>query len=163
MENLDIFIKTAKTSFDFSAAKEIILEYVDWLGFNLEFQNFDYEINNLQEMYSEPEGSMFLASINNKFVGVAGIRKFENNICELKRMYVKPEYRNKGIGRKILEYSIESAKKFNYEKMKLDTDDLMQAAIKLYLDFGFEEIPAYRNNPNVCARYFELKLKKNKL
>ena len=159
MKNLAINIKTAKNAKDFSAGKEIILEYVEWLGIDLSFQDFEKEINNLQEIYSEPNGGLILASINNKIVGVAGIRRFENKDCELKRMYVKKDYRNSGIGRLMLEYAIKLAKKLNYDRIKLDTHDSMKIAIKLYLDYGFKEISSYRYNPNESTRYFELKLK----
>jgi len=154
-----IKIKTAKSQQDFSEGKNIILEYANMLGIDLSFQNFDNEINNLQEMYSEPTGGLILASVNNKIVGVAGIRKFENNDCELKRMYVKKDYRNLGIGKLLLEYAIELSTKLNYNKLKLDTIDSMKSAIKLYLSFGFEEISPYRYKTIESARYFELKLK----
>ena len=157
MINPDIKIRTANGENDFSEGREIILEYAASLGFDLSFQNFDDEINNLREMYSEPHGCLLLASYNDKIVGVAGIRKFENNDCELKRMYVKPEYRKSGIGKLLLEYSIEIAKKLNYTNIKLDTIASMKTAIKLYLEYGFKEIPPYRYNPNESARYFELK------
>jgi ribosomal protein S18 acetylase RimI-like enzyme len=159
MEKGDIKIRIAKDPKDFSYGKDIILEYADSLGFDLSFQNFDDEINNLQEMYSEPHGCLLLASINNKIVGVAGIRQFEKSSCELKRMYVKPEYRKLGIGRLLLKYSIEISRKLNYTSIKLDTIASMKTAIKLYLDYGFKEIPPYRYNPNESARYFELTLK----
>lgn len=159
MESKDINIRIAKDSNDFAEAKKIILEYAGWLGIDLCFQNFDYEINNLQEMYSEPTGALILITLINKTIGVAGIRKFEDNDCELKRMYVKDEYRGLGIGRQILEYAIELAKKMNYDKIKLDTHESMQAAIKLYMGYGFREIPQYRYNPIEEVRFFELDLK----
>ena len=158
MKKLDIKIKIAKTEKDFLEGKELILEYIDWLGIDLSFQNFENEINNLQRMYSEPNGGLILAIINNKTVGVVGIRKFKKKDCELKRMYVKTDYRNLGIGRLILEYAIKLAKKLNYNRIKLDTHDSMRTAIRLYLDYGFEEIASYRFNPIESTRYFELKL-----
>jgi carbonic anhydrase len=156
----NIVIKIAKTAKDFLTGKDLILEYAGWLKMDLCFQNFDYEINNLKEMYSVPNGGLILASINNKTIGVAGIRKFQDNVCELKRMYVKEDFRNSGIGRLILEYAIKSARKLGYDKIKLDTDASMKAAIKIYLDYGFVEIPEYRYNPSESAKYFELELKK---
>jgi putative acetyltransferase len=156
--NADIKIKTAKDSRDFIDGKAIILEYFNWLGLDLSFQNFDKEINNLAEMYSEPNGGLVLASLNDKTIGVTGIRRFENLDCELKRMFVSEDYRNLGIGRLLLEHAIEIARNLNYNKIKLDTSDTMKAAIKLYMDYGFEEISAYRYNPYDSVRYFELKL-----
>jgi GNAT superfamily N-acetyltransferase len=153
-----IQIITTKTPEDFAEAKEIILEYTAWLDFDLSFQNFDSEINNLQQMYTEPFGGLILVKVDNKTAGIVGIRKFEDEVCELKRMFVKETFRNLGIGRMLLEEAIQMAKKFNYRCIKLDTDNTMNAAIKLYLDFGFREISAYRYNPIVTARYFELRL-----
>ena len=159
MKKPSIEIKLAKNFNDFMDAKTIILEYVDWLGMDLSFQNFDNEINNLAEMYCEPNGGLILASVNSKTVGVVGIRKFENKDCELKRMFVKEDFRNLGIGRLLLENAIELAKKLNYDTIKLDTSDIMKPAIKLYTDNGFKELPAYRYNPHESAKFFELKLK----
>jgi len=158
MKKPSIEIKIAKDSDDFIDAKTIILEYVEWLGMDLSFQNFDSEINNLSEMYCEPNGGLILATINDKTVGVVGIRKFENKDCELKRMFVKEDFRNLGIGRLLLEHAIELAKKLNYDTIKLDTSDTMKPAIKLYTDNGFKELQAYRYNPHESAKYFELKL-----
>jgi putative acetyltransferase len=159
MKNLDIKIKTAKSTEDFFEGKKIIIEYANWLGIDLSFQNFDDELNRLQEMYSEPTGGLILASIDNKVIGVAGIRKFESKDCELKRMYVNNEYRNLGIGKILLESAIELAKKLHYNKLKLDTLGFMKSAIKLYEAYGFMEIPPYRYNIIESAKYFELKLK----
>jgi len=161
MTKTEVKIRIAKNSVDFTDGKAIILEYVDWLGLDLSFQNFDNEINNLAEMYSEPNGGLILASVNNQTVGVTGIRRFENMDCELKRMFVSEGFRNLGIGRLLLEHAIELARNLNYAKIKLDTSDTMKTAIKLYLDYGFEEISAYRYNPYESARFFELNLNNN--
>ena len=158
MNKPNIKIIIAKTQGDFLKGRELILEYVDWLGIDLSFQNFEDEIHNLREMYSDPNGCLILAVASDKTVGVAGIRKYETKICELKRMYVKDAYRNLGIGRLILECAIKCSKKLDYKFIRLDTDDSMKVAIKLYLDYGFKEIKPYRFNPNKSVRYFELKL-----
>jgi len=109
-------------------------------------------------MYGDPDGGLVLARINDKAVGVAGIRKYADRECELKRMFVKPESRGLGIGKLLITACIEIAKKLNYDIIKLDTADFMKSAIKLYVDNGFIEIPAYRYNPHEAARYFELKI-----
>jgi carbonic anhydrase len=150
----------AKSKNDYLMAKEIIQEYAAWLDFDLSFQNFGSEINKLEKMYTEPDGALLLAMLDNEIAGVIGIRKFEDKVCELKRMFVREAYRNKGIGRKLIEYAIYLSKKLNYNCIKLDTDASMNVAIKLYLDFGFMEIPAYRYNPNESARYRENAFKK---
>ncbi len=155
-----ILIKTAQTKEDFLLAKKLILEYVAWLGIDLSFQNFGAEMEALPEMYNEQNGGLFLAFKNEKAVGVAGLRRFSPTESEVKRMFVKEEARGFGIGKLLLQECVETARKADYHKIKLDTADFMQRAIKLYIDTGFVEIPAYRYNPHEAARYFELDLAK---
>ena len=157
--NHQIEIKEVKNETDFLVAKELILEYVKWLGIDLSFQNFDKEINNLQVTYGEPDGGLCIGLRNKDAVAVAGIKRFNDRECELKRMFVQPGSRGFGIGKLLLTRCIEIAKKLNYDTIKLDTADFMKSAIKLYTDNGFVEIPAYRYNPYEEARYFELNLK----
>ena len=147
-----------KNAIEFSQAKELILEYVKWLGIDLSFQNFDEEIDTLQVTYSEPNGGLCLALRNDKAVGVAGIKRFNESECELKRMFVQPGSRGFGIGKLLLIRCVDIAKKLNYVTIKLDTAEFMKSAIKLYTDNGFVEILAYRYNPYEEAKYFELNL-----
>jgi carbonic anhydrase len=156
--NHQIEIKIAQDAGDFLLARELILEYTEWLNFDLAFQGIDKEMASLPEMYGGREGGLVLAFFNGRAAGVAGIRKYAGRECELKRMFVKPESRGLGIGKRMLAACIEIAKKPNYEVIKLDTTDFMKSAIKLYKDYGFIEIPAYRYNPHEAARYFELKI-----
>ncbi|MCM4164296.1 MULTISPECIES: GNAT family N-acetyltransferase [unclassified Arenibacter] len=154
----NIQLKLAQTASDFAQAKKLILEYVAWLGIDLSFQNFDKEMETLPKMYGPNEGGLFIAFRNGEAVGIAGLRKFNGQDAELKRMYVRPESRGLGIGQLLLSACMETAKKLNYKSIKLDTADFMKSAIKLYTDNGFVEIGAYRHNPHESARYFELKL-----
>jgi len=159
MEN-QIEIKEAQHKADFLATKELILEYVKWLGMDLSFQNFDKEMNSLPETYGNRDGRLFIAVRNDKAVGVAGIKRFNEKECEVKRMFVQPASRGLGIGKLLLTECIEAAKRLHYQVIKLDTADFMRSAIKLYTDNGFVEISAYRHNPHEEARYFELSLNK---
>jgi len=159
MNNQEIKIKIAESHEDFSNAKKLILEFSECLEMDLSFQNFNEEMNSLNKMYGEENGKLLLSFVNAIPAGVAGIRKFYGDECELKRMFVKPEYRNLGIGKLLLKEAIEAAKKLNYKIIKLDTTGFMKAAIKLYTNNGFTEIPAYRYNPHEEAKYFELKIK----
>ena len=154
-----IEIKMAETATDFANAKKLILEYVDWLGIDLSFQNFDKEMAGLPEMYNHKDGGLFIAYINEEAVGIAGIRRFNKNDAEIKRMFVQPNSRGLGIGQLLLNHCIDNARKLNYDTIKLDTADFMKSAIKLYTDHGFKEISAYRHNPHESAKYFELNLK----
>lgn len=151
-----ILIKTVQTKEDYFLAKKLILEYVAWLRIDLSFQNFDAEMAALPEMYNEQNGGLFLAFKNDEAIGIAGLRRFSITESEVKRMFVKEDARGFGIGKLLLQKCIETARKAGYNKIKLDTADFMQTAIKLYIDNGFMEIPAYRYNPHEAARYFEL-------
>lgn len=161
MEQNKVSIQQCDSSEDFLLAKELIMEYTRWLGFDLAFQNFDQEIDNLREMYNKRDGGLLLAMMNGLAVGVAGVRRFNKTDCEIKRMFVKDGNRGKGIGQLLLTKCIELARAVGYDNIKLDTTDLMKPAIKLYSQNGFVEISPYRYNPHEAARYFELKLHQN--
>jgi carbonic anhydrase len=153
-----IEIRLAQHPQDFLDATQLILEYVSWLGFDLAFQNFDQEMAGLPDMYNPRDGGLFLAYLDAKPVGVAGLRKFSATDAEVKRMFVRDEAKGNGLGKLLLQTCIKTAKTLHYKSIKLDTAEFMKAAIKLYTDHGFVEIPAYRFNPHDHARYFELDL-----
>jgi carbonic anhydrase len=155
-----IEIKLATQPEHFSEARFLILDYVAWLGMDLSFQNFDKEMGALAAMYNELDGGLYIAYLDDKAVGVAGLRRFSDAESEVKRMFVSPAGRGLGIGKLLLEKCVETARRLDYRTVKLDTADFMKAAIKLYTDHGFVEIPAYRFNPHEQARYFELDLTK---
>jgi len=138
--------------------RKLFKEYADWLGFDLSFQNFDKEFAELPGKYAPPDGCLLLAFENSIAVGCVGIRKFETDICEMKRLYVQPAYRGKDYGRELAQQVIDQARKIRYKYMRLDTVPWMNQAIGLYRALGFYEIPAYRHNPIKGALYFELKL-----
>lgn len=138
----------------------LIREYAATLGFDLAFQNFDKEMTALSEMYNDNEGGLFIAYVDAKPVGVAGVRRFNTTDAEVKRMYVKTTVRGLGVGKLLLQKCIEAAAKLEYRAIKLDTTSDMKAAMKLYTAHGFVEIDAYRFNPQENARYFELVLTK---
>jgi len=144
----------------FIKAKKLFLEYADTLQIDLCFQNFENELKEINIQYSKPLGGLFLIIDNDtgESVGCVGIRKFKNKIAELKRMYIKNSYRNKGLGKELLNKAIKLAKDLRYEKIYLDTLESMKTAIALYKLNGFREIEAYRYNPHRNVKYFELKL-----
>jgi len=156
MSNIEI--RRAASESDFATAKDLILEYVQWLGFDLAFQNFDKEMEGLPAMYNEQDGGLFIAYVDGTAVGVAGLRRFSAKDGEVKRMFVKEQGRGLGVGKLLLTKCIEVARELQYDTIKLDTADFMTAAIHLYTRQGFVEIPAYRFNPHEHARYFEFRL-----
>jgi ribosomal protein S18 acetylase RimI-like enzyme len=139
--------------------RELFKEYTDSLGFDLSFQNFDKEFAELPGKYTPPEGRLLLAVDDDKIAGCVALRKFENDICEMKRLYVRPKFRRKGIGKALSIAVINSAKEIGYSAMRLDTVPWMKQAIELYHAMGFKDISSYRYNPIPGTVYMELELK----
>ncbi len=150
----------AVTDYDYAAAKMLFKEYAAAININLDFQHFEEELSGLEKMYALPYGGIILAkeAVSGEIVGCVAIRKISSTEGELKRMFTKPGYQNKGIGKKLLEEALLLAKTCNYYVVKLDTLNYMLPAIHLYKQAGFYEIPPYYQNPINTAVYFEKKL-----
>ena len=140
-------------------AAKLFKEYATWLNIDLSFQNFEDELKELKTMYAAPQGGIVVCKINNECVACVGLRKINNDTAELKRMYVQPAFQRAGIAKALLQKATELAKAANYKCIRLDTLNYMLPAIDLYKKKGFIEIPAYYNNPNKAAVYFELEIK----
>jgi ribosomal protein S18 acetylase RimI-like enzyme len=148
-------IITASSERDYQQALELFDRYAESLHFNLCFQNYEEERRNLCREYGAPAGCLLLVKDGEEAIGCVALRKMEAGICEMKRMYVKPEYRGKGVGRKLAEAVIEAARELNYQRMRLDTISQMTEAIALYRKLGFYEIQPYRYNPIPGVIYME--------
>ncbi len=153
-------IKKAETKEEIEIIRELFLEYARSLNFDLCFQNFNEELANLPGGYSPPDGILLIGYWNNKPAGCVALRKLEENICEMKRLYVKSIFRGKNIGRALTEELVAGAIKLGYKKMRLDTVPSMPTAQKLYRSLGFYDIKPYRKNPVEGAICMELNLKK---
>jgi putative acetyltransferase len=139
--------------------RQLFLEYARSLNFDLCFQNFDKELESLPGLYREPEGRIVLCEMNGEAAGCVALKMLEPGICEMKRLFVRPKYRGKGLGLKLAQHIITEARSIGYSAMRLDTiKGTMDNAIALYSSLGFVEIPAYYLNPIPNAFYMELKL-----
>jgi GNAT superfamily N-acetyltransferase len=153
-----VAIVAAQTDADLLAARELFVEYADYLGVDLGFQGFREELDGLPGAYAPPDGRLLLAVKDTRAVGCIAIRKLGDGICEMKRLYVKPAYRNRGLGRGLAEAAIAEARSVGYTKMRLDSLLSLKEAATLYRSLGFTEIPPYRYNPLPHAVFMELDL-----
>jgi ribosomal protein S18 acetylase RimI-like enzyme len=141
-----------------SIVRELFNEYASSLDFDLCFQNFDKELTELPGKYAPPDGRLIVAMNGTNVAGCVALRNLTKGICEMKRLYVRPEFRGKGIGKELVKVIIEEAKKIGYTHMRLDTVPAMKEAIALYRSIGFYEIEPYRNNPIEGAIFMEFNL-----
>jgi ribosomal protein S18 acetylase RimI-like enzyme len=142
-----------------AAIRELFLEYAQSLGFSLCFQSFDKELAELPGNYAAPEGRLLLATCEGQSAGCVALHKLDHEICEMKRLYVRPEFRGKGLGKILAERIIGEAHQIGYKQLRLDTvEPLMRTAVKMYRTLGFREIPPYRPNPIEGALYMEISL-----
>jgi ribosomal protein S18 acetylase RimI-like enzyme len=141
-----------------SAARKLFVEYADWLGVDLCFQDFRQELHELPGAYAPPEGQLLLAVEGDQAVGCVAIRRLGEGICEMKRLYVQPGHRGMGLGRRLAQAIIQEARGIGYKKMRLDSLSSLQEAAGLYRSLGFTEIPPYRYNPLPDAVFMELVL-----
>lgn len=150
--------KLAQTKEEYLQGRQLFLEYAGSLDFDLGFQDFDRELEEIQQQYGKPEGGLILVfdSRSGEAIGCTGIRKSQAEIAELKRMFVKEKHRKKGLGKELMTRAILLAKELGYKKLRLDTLDTMIPANILYQRTGFKEIEAYRFNPFENVKYFEL-------
>jgi putative acetyltransferase len=151
-------IREARTKSLVSSARELIVEYSASLGIDLGFQNFEQEMAEFPLHYTRPEGRILVAVEGGEAVGVVGLRRLSSKVCELKRMYVRPEFRGRGIGRLLASRAIEEAREIGYSRMRLDTLSRLKEAVSLYGSLGFKEIGPYRINPNKGVVFMELDL-----
>ena len=152
-------ITHARSEADLEEARKLFREYAAWLEIDLCFQNFEKELAGLPGDYAPPDGRLLFVRENGKVAGCIALRKLGAGLCEMKRLFVRPEFRGQGLGRSLIGAIILEAKEIGYQRMRLDTlPPKMNDAIALYRSFGFQEIEPYYSNPVPGARFMELEL-----
>jgi GNAT superfamily N-acetyltransferase len=155
---MPLTVSHATSSEDLEDARGLFNEYASALGVDLCFQDFEHELKELPGEYSEPAGCILLAFVDSTLAGCVALRPLSSEVCEMKRMYVRPKFRGRGIGRVLAQDVITEARKRGYKKMRLDSLPTMREAQALYHSLGFTHIDAYRLNPIQGAVFMELKL-----
>ncbi|HEY1272003.1 MAG TPA: GNAT family N-acetyltransferase [Terriglobales bacterium] len=139
--------------------RELFLEYAQSLGFSLCFQGFDQELASLPGDYAPPDGRLLLAESGSQLAGCVALHKLDSETCEMKRLYLRPGFRGRGLGRALAERIIAEARDIGYRHMRLDTvEPVMRDAVAMYRRFGFLEIAPYRPNPMAGTIYMQLDL-----
>ena len=153
-----IEIFPATTATHFANARVLFQEYAEQLDHDLCFQHFARELANLESVYAPPDGVLLLLKCDVELSGCVATRPHAKQICEMKRLYVRQPYRGRGLGRRLADAIIVSARELGYERMRLDTLRTMSVPIALYRSLGFVETPPYYHNPIPGALFWELDL-----
>src|SRR4029077_15841912 len=139
--------------------RELFLEYAQSLGFSLCFQSFDKELASLPGDYAPPDGRLLLAEYHDHLAGCVALHKLEPGICEMKRLYLRQQFRGKGLGYALANHILAEARQIGYQRVRLDTvEPVMKDAVAMYRRIGFREIAPYCTNPIAGALYMELSL-----
>ena len=154
----DIMIRPATCPEMVAQARQIIAEYGASLGVDLSFQHFQEELAGLPGRYQPPGGCLLLALVDGEAAGCVALRGLSTDICEMKRLYVRPGFRGLGLGKALICAVVDEARRLGYVSMRLDTLPAMRAAQSLYAGFGFVEIEPYTENPVEGSKFMELRL-----
>ena len=153
-------LRPATFPHDLRTVRALLREYETELGIDLCFQGFEQELASLPGDYAPPRGVLLVAEVEGAAAGCVALHPLDAGTCEMKRLYARPAFRGRGVGRALAEGVIAEARRIGYGRMRLDTLPVMTEAQALYLRLGFVEIAPYRENPVPGARYMELSLPK---
>ncbi len=155
---MTLLIKIRPAYSQIDTVRELFNEYTRMLGVNLDFQKYDEELDSLPGKYALPDGRLYIAILEGLTAGCIGLRRFDHSSCEMKRLFVRPQFRGLKIGRLLAEQVIRDAKRMGYKHMVLDTLTQLETASVLYRNLGFYEIEPYYLNPLDQPIYMRLDL-----
>lgn len=136
----------------------MLREYVEWIGLDLAFQEIESEIINLPGEYDPPGGVLLVAEDGHQLVGMIALRQFEGSTGEMKRLFVRPHARGRGLATDLINRVLEEARHRNYAEVRLDTLPMMTGAQSLYESLGFEDIEPYYDTPIAGTRFMAMRL-----
>jgi ribosomal protein S18 acetylase RimI-like enzyme len=153
-------VEPATTPDDIRAITNLFKDYPAWLALDLAFQDYATELASLPGKYAPPAGALLIARLNNGTpLGCVALRPMDKHgVCEMKRLYISPEARGLGIGKRLVREVLSEAKKIGYERMRLDTLPKMQSAVSLYEKMGFVKIDQYYETPLEGTLFLEIDL-----
>jgi ribosomal protein S18 acetylase RimI-like enzyme len=155
---MNIKLLSADTPELLGQIRQLFREYQESLNVDLCFQGFEEELAGLPGRYAPPKGALFVAVDGEKTAGCVALREIAPGVCEMKRLYVRPSTRGRGLGRRLAEAAIAEGRRLGYRLMRLDTLEQLREAIGLYESLGFRRIPSYYANPLPGVIYWELRL-----
>ena len=150
-------IRPAETD-DIPEVRAMLREYVAWIGLDLAFQEIDEEIADLPGDYDEPTGALLVAEENHHLIGMIALRAMTGSVCEMKRLFVRPEARGRGVAKDLVARLLDQARHLNYEEVRLDTLPMMGNAQALYESIGFYDIAPYYKTPIEGTRFMAKRL-----
>ena len=157
-EKVKGLVKVAVTNAELDRVRQLLWQYAEWRGFDAALAKIEAEIELLPGKYAPPEGQLLLALWNDQAAGCIAYQSLSPTICEMKRLFVLPDYRGKQIGQQLIARLLDEARRAGYTHMRLDSHPHMQAAQRLYEHFGFQPTDRYNDNPTEGILFFEKKL-----
>ena len=136
----------------------MVEEYVAWIGLDLAFQEIDAELEGLPGEYAPPRGGLFVADEDQHLLGTIGLRPFDGAIAEMKRLFVRPEARGRGLAKQLIAVALSEARRLEYAEIRLDTLPMMGDAQSLYISLGFHDIAPYYDTPIAGTRFMAKRL-----
>lgn len=136
----------------------MLQEYVRWIGLDLAFQEIDAELAGLPGEYAPPRGALFVVGESDRLLAMIGVRQFDGPVCEMKRLYVRPGARGRGLAKQLIAHVLDEARRLRYSEIRLDTLPMMGDAQALYVSLGFRDIEPYYDTPIAGTRFMSLQL-----
>jgi GNAT superfamily N-acetyltransferase len=149
-------ITRAGTTDEIEEVRRLFREYAELLGVDLCFQGFEEELAGLPGKYAPPEGALFIATEGQRTAGCVALKKIGDGVCEMKRLFVRPQFQGQGLGRALAQQIIGEGVNLGYKTMRLDTLDRLKEAMSLYETLGFKRTKPYYPNPLPGVVYWEV-------
>lgn len=143
---------------DIPHVRAMLKEYVEWIGLDLAFQEIDAELDGLPGEYAPPRGALFVAIDGDRYLGMIALRPIHGPVGEMKRLYVRPDARGRGLARQLIAGLCDEAKRLGYSELRLDTLPMMGDAQALYEHCGFADIAPYYDTPIAGTRFMSKKI-----